>query len=700
MIRQVIATAKWFHVGSIALGSLLSLNPQTVSKSDFRAITRSIVVEIKRSSPAYAALEDVRHNYGFENVTEVSQRTSIGTNGFEDLASGSSQPTVHMQANVVRQLRGVTVSIEDEVLPAPTVTEAAEVLVRQELLRRANETENKKTIETKYGSPIVVARVESPQAAASRTIDLASTSRRNLFMPSREVRLPKNWKPERTIASVDTKLTEAKAFVANVPDVKAFTKPNVDPLDIRGAIRITGGLAYTPGQDTLAIYQEVDGAPVAQGEFFLSRGYFRLQAESLKGRLIAEIRNREGEMIGRGELLVADIAADRIQNKESILKVAPLFDGLIGKVVAGASSFKSLPAVDNARLMIAGLNREVTIEKSSSLYIDKLIRPGSKVLMKAQAPGYWGGIFFGEAGVPFEGKLFSHKIIDALLDLTSTNKFTVRDHKEKGVIWGRILVDGKPLAGAKVELPLETNATTSYFTGVLPDPNLQETSANGEFVVTGIQNELQLIRVTANGKSYSPIFTEVAPRHVSVVNFDVQPEREVQLSAYAAFTEETRPALFRVMGDEKLHEIKESGTSEKLQLTRGMSLGEVEGGDYYRVTRILLNGHETEISAPLFSEEWAQGFGSHLVVGQMEGDDFQVFVGTDGLGTEVQVHYIDNNGRKTDKQFGEAGGGFVLSGLPEGLHTITIVSAKSKKIVTQLVYVDDQAIHFVKKSLF
>lgn len=737
--------------GSLALAALVSISPASLTNSDFRSITRPTVVEINRASPAYAALEDVRYNYGFEQNPTTALRVMPAIKvEIETIVAGErsylvadNEAATEPKAEPVRKLHGVSVSFENEV-QAPTVREVAEVLVREELARRASETPDRKEIPTRYGKSIIVSRV-SEEAKPTIAASGFQASKRDLFAPSREVKLPKGWTPSRfvqapkysgavasnnpysaaslgsgarTLAATETRRdirdhymdeastslpTMSKGLMASSASVDIPTESNApvtaDPLDIRAPIRFVGGLAFTPGQDNIEIYQEIDGAAVRQGEFFLSRGYYRLMAESLKGRIVAEVRNRDGEIIGRGEMLVADIPAARIENRETALKIAPLFDGLIGKVVAGASSFKTLPVVADAKLSIEGLNREVVLERKSELFIDKELRPGSRYLLRAQAPGYWGSLFFGESGVPFEGRVFSNKIIGALLELTSPNKFSARDNENKGVVWGRVIVDGKPLAGATVELPFEKNAKPVYFTGFLPDQNLTRTSDNGEFVFTGVERDLQVVKVSANGKAYTPIFVETAQHHVSVVDFEVQAERPVQIAAFKSFSDEPQPALMQIIGEEKTYEVLPEGTEEKMQLTRGLALAEVEGGVAYRLTRVLLNGYETEISAPLFSQEWADGFGQNLVVGQVDGDDFQVFVESEAA-ADLRVTYLTDTGKATEKRFGETGGGFVISGLPEGLHTVTIVPAKTKKVITQLVYVDDHAVHYFKKSLF
>lgn len=716
-----------------------------IAPSEMRTPVRVLKVEIDRSSPAYAALEDSRSDY---------YKTKVAFEG-EILGSGetfvfhraNAQPKIEIAAVVnEREMPALAVAVEGSTeFDAPTMIDTAQLLVQQELKKRQADRELRpfkvtaspqpQTIYTQSGSPITIQRMPSTLATSSARVIAAAaptTAFRDPFapaVPSRVVAvnfnpsklrkpasssLSRTWLPSTTIASAG-KPTTTVAFNDTPKSNLGFTSldggsqafasteiPNVGLISVRGPIKFVKGMAFSPGDDEIKIYQEYGSGYLAAGAFYFNQGQYQIPITEAKGRIIAEVRNREGDLIGRGQIDIRTLA-DRMQTQSIInempIDIAPAQSAFVGEVLAAASSFKTLSTIDNSKLVIADLNREIIREPREKIFVDQGFRLGSTALVKGSAQGHWSSLAIAESGSPIQLGLFSDNVVSAMLTLASKTKYEARENEDKAIISGRITIEGKPVADATITLLSEPDIKAVYFNGVIPDRQRVTTSANGEFVFVGVTNPTQVIQATINGRKQVPLFAFVENKAVTQVDYVVSKAKEIKFSAFHNTTQAKLPMRFNFVGSEKYSEmLRPMSKIVKKALPRGLSMVEFDAGEVYAMTRVALDGNEREVSAPMFPTAWANSIGKGLVVGQIEGENYMVsFDGIDF--TEAKIQYLDNDGHPTDAVIGQAGQRFVVTGLSQGFHTITITPQNSRQVMTQIVYVDEHAIHYIKKTI-
>ncbi len=686
-----------------------------IAPSEMRTPVRVLKVEIDRASPAYAALEDSR----FETY-----KTNAKFKG-DVLQSGelfvfhkvTTAPKIEIASAIIneREMPALAVSLEGSTeFEAPTMIDTAQLLVRQELIKRQADRElqafkvtagpQPQTVYTKSGSPITIQRMPSTLASAAPT-----PAFRDPFTPAVPTRVVAiNYNPTRlrkpapttTVALNQPPEKSKMGFASNSGQTTEIA--NVGLVSIRGPIRFVNGMAFSPGDDEIKIYQEYGSGFLSAGAFYFNQGQYQIPITEAKGRIIAEVRNREGDLIGRGQIDIRSLAekmkTQSIVNEVSI-NIAPAQSAFVGEVLAAASSFKTLATIDNAKLVIADLNREIIREPREKLFVDQSFRLGSTALVKGSAKGYWSSMAIAESGSPLHLGLFADTTISAMLTLASKTKFEARDNEEKAIITGRITIEGKPVENATISLLSEPDLKAVYFNGVIPDRQRVTTSANGEFVFVGVTNPTQVIQATINGRKQVPIFAFVENKAVTQVDYVVAKAKEIEFSAYHNTTQAKLPMRFNFVGSERYSEmLQPTSKIVRKALPLGLSMVEFDTGVDFAMTRVALDGNEREVSAPMFPTAWADSIGKGLVVGEIEGENYMISL--DGADfNEASIKYLDNDGHPTDAIHGQAGQRFVITGLSQGFHTISIIPETSRQVMTQIVYVDEQAIHFIKKTI-
>jgi hypothetical protein len=323
----------------------------------------------------------------------------------------------------------------------------------------------------------------------------------------------------------------------------------------------------------------------------------------------------------------------------------------------------------------------------------------SNYLVRATHDRFWPSLAMAESGEPFQVQLYPNKLIESFLDLTM-KKYDARDAAQMGVIWGRVTMAGSPIEGAKLQIVGESQHQPTYFSGFIPDRQRDMTSPSGEFAFSGLEANEKAVRVTLAEKTYWPVLMPVAAKTVTFADLEIEAPRTVDFRSYEAFGGQPRAARVVPLGTSEELYIPDQGNNQmKIETVKGRTLLESETDADHVVTRTELHSGQVEVNIPFLRNDWMKKMRDKLglsasAVGTaavffVTGDEFDVTIGAGQDAALKNIAYFNSAGHFTDRPTGD--GGFVVFDLPRGFATVTIVPEHTKKVITQLVYVDEYA---------
>jgi hypothetical protein len=692
-------------------------HPSSIQRIDFRAIDTDQKISISRNSPAYAALEDSRAEYiEYKNVLpkialqlkfKKTNKIDEGARGGVYISQVTTQPKADYLANLVSEMNN-----ENEIY-APTMVETAEVLVAEELRRKSGaETSGIKEIPTESGASIIVYGTP-PSLPKGQPLE-----RKLVKSPAPEPKRKIAWQPpvikKPDFASLDMASAKTTGNAKNAM-INTMNKEIPSKYIISGPITFAGGAAFLGGRDEILARHIVSGLTYSTGHVNQREGEFEISTDNLEGEVVAEVRNRDGQLIAAGRASLNRLTEYEKGNariKNVSLTVRPVYNGASINVVSASSYGKNIFAVTDAKLYLADLEREIRRDDSGNYQDDALVMP-SNYIVKAFRPNFWPTIAFARSGERAELRVFPSSLIEAFLNLT-LDKYLARDAIGAGIIWGRVTYAGQPIEGAQVEIIGESDRRATYFDGFLPDKTRTSTAMRGEFAFSRLKDEAQALRITMGGKQFWPVLLPVESRHVCYAELEIQPSRKIEVKSYDAFSLEAVPAVIQPLGSDFEYDVTETGHATIIaDTTQGLTFVETQSLIDYSSTRVALQPEQSEILLPQIKKDWVANTirksiadESELkkvllqptVIGFIAGDDYDVFLGAGDEFTQKNIIYFNEKGEVV-KDHGVAGGGYIIINAPTGLNTVTIVPAHSKKIVTQVVYADEYAINVLQTNL-
>lgn len=685
-----------FVLSTFAAASVVA-GPSQIEFVDFRSHINFQPVEAHRQSPAYAALEDARQIFIEQEPTlTVSNEMALVGMPLQQqlkrkqlevsrakLQQVTLRPTVISQQPIGPNKKDHLAELirtynEEKEL---TVTALAEALVEEELSLRQENPENKKSIKTASGKDIVVSKPVQIIAKGLPTKILAAS-------PDGQVVTAAD---SRTATQASSSRTEYR---------------------IRGPITFTGGAALVDRSDEIVVSQIIDGLTTAKGEVNVNEAKYDIFVDDLEGQIQVLVQSRDGQVRALGYMSILDLAnkyksQSRIDGIE--IKIRPTVNAISGTVISAASYGKSIFNLADAKVEIADLDRALTRNKKNGLYEDGDIMLPSTAIITAKQDNFWPSISIVESGLSFQTRLFSKSLVEAFLNLVH-DKYQVSDAANEGIIWGRVSYGGRPVEGAKVQIVGNDKGKPIYFNGFLPDKSRNMTATRGEFAFSRITASEELLGVSLGEKSFWPVMVPIENKFVFYADLEAQPTRNLDMRSYDAFTLEPRASIAQPLGTQNEIAISAHGQVRiKADTVRGLTFVEAQAGDNYSPIRVGLRVNQSELDLTHLRADWLRGMRDKAqlesstymsaVVGFVEGEDYDVIVGSGSADQRKNVIYFDHKGEATNKKHGLNGGGFIIFDLPRGLHTITMIPHLSKKIITQIVYADEFAAHTIRVDL-
>jgi uncharacterized GH25 family protein len=472
---------------------------------------------------------------------------------------------------------------------------------------------------------------------------------------------------------------------------------------IRGPWEISGGLGMT-NDHHVDLLHSIEGSTHAKGEVSIKDGTYTINVDSLSGSLIATMYDKNGAVLGEGNLALQEEFAQ--SGKAPKLIIRPQGNSISGHVASPYDSGKSGTTVAGVTsLVFAGDGR---LDKSNEETFEMAgVAKNSPTVGRFQAPNYMKSNTILIAGREFKALVFPEKMIKALKEIVSEQLSYDLNNPDLPVVWGQVLLDGKPISGAQVEMESAEDAKIVYFDVInLPDTKLKETSANGYFAIIGAHEGFRALIAKRGGEYYAHNVVALERGTVSSVQLEsTLKTKNVPLRVFDAFSGEPMAANVEMQSLESPLHIDARGWNSILlpEISR-MSLMQVHPDEQtYLPAQYIYQDDQDYIHIPLIPEDWLMQIlqpkwnlidaEKGTVVGFVKTENFEVYIAGDETFSPENITYFDAQGNRTLE--GVKGGGFIINNLEPDTHEIVVYGKESQKLASRLLPVDERSVSVV-----
>ena len=478
-------------------------------------------------------------------------------------------------------------------------------------------------------------------------------------------------------------------------------------LTLAGEFEFANGLALTNPADNVVIYRENDGQVFEQAAVWIKKGSYEIFMEKSEGDLVAELRNAQGDLLGRARLELAKLNSNNAKNPYRMsginLKIVPVPQGVSGQVLAlGASGRQPLA---DARVAFESLPFDVGSKKTGR-FEEPALMEGSAVGLEIHHPGYLPTRTKAFAGADNSAILLPAKAVRAIQAMQPEAK----DHS-MATIMGIVTKAHSPVSGAQVMLATAgEDRKVIYFNAKNePDSTLEATGPNGMYAIYGVGAAEQKVRATWGPTQSDAVIVSAHDRFAEQADLELIETRTAKLRVFDAFrTDWPLAAQVQNLGSEEPSVRAPRDSSGVLKFKtgqRGLFL-DVDAGQNYEAARMIVDRDRKSIYLPMIQTSWLERLhGSQkvsneihtgTVVGFIQGNaPFEVQMDEKSVGRSSKLYYFNRRGEILSESVGEPGGGFIIFNLPEGSRSLLIQAKGMSKSYAATVQVESRVTNII-----
>ncbi len=703
-LASVVVTGAGFVLFTMLLPSNSNQNTEA------RIFTQGLSIEIDRSSPAYAALEDTLSE-NTQSITDLADtREAQFTPATPIVYTKVVEPVAQ---RIVRENRR-----EDSLLQQARSQrlQASQATTQQTTQTVINHPIQKISSEelAQFFSPLIKAQKLAPPASPQPARSYAS-------LPQSEHSSHPTEAPPRihTGAAPAGFVASQKPGVQQDPGAACLDNKNqsIHQLVISGPLQFSGGIAITSSSDRVVVYREDEEDKMEPGAVWLKDAKYEVFVDQPVGRLIGELRSGSGEVMGRGFVDLAclpEIDSHKYRLNQIAMTIGPVPHGISGQVTTAPIASQSNPKakvlpVPNAHVQLGQLPYAALSHRDGKFNEDSLVE-GSLVITHVDRPGHWGSLAFASVGSSVHLPMFSDQTMRALMTAA-----TGSDHANTNTsfVWGRVTRNGFAVAGAKVDLMTSAQELKPvYFNALLlPDSNLKETSANGLYAFFPVEPGSHAVQATDGHGMTEPVLFPTDEQTVTQANLELGVTKQAKIRVFDAFKTDWPLAAEVVSAGRKHGAMIPREGQKNVAFTGGESLLvlDADAGPGYERIRILANKSQHNLDFPMIQSVWLdsirgalrfnQAPGAGTIVGLIRGaDTYRVSLEEESIAPTTKIVYFDQKGQVSRLGYGMRGGGFVILNMPSGFRTVLIQPSGSTKALATTVLVENRVTNVISKS--
>ena len=463
---------------------------------------------------------------------------------------------------------------------------------------------------------------------------------------------------------------------------------------IAGDFSMAQGLAFNLEEYEVEVTQELNGAYRALAKVNIEEGNFTLEVEDLEGHIIATVFNRyTNQLVGRGELALEGLTPSESGDIKGLsLELSPYGDGIEAAFLS-SDTYKSHQILSSElKVQLNPFDKILKIEDKKRIY-DGDFAYGSSVLLRALEKNSWASLRRAYAGVRETVMTYSDKYLRMLFEEIMPED-AYESFSEYALVKGRVVQEGKPVSGARVEVEGEYLRPT-YFQSFIPDNSLIETSSNGEFVLFLPESGAKYIRMVHDNLEYPAQWISVEPGHVSEVVLDVSFNKPLISRVYDGLADTLLSGQAKYLGVQDAMRFSEGRLDLLTTNSPAFFEVDIDAGVEYPVTRFMFHSKNRFVEWPLLKATQLEELTGQptdkacpviVFVNQGEFDiSIQTLLPQDN---QYDVAYFDKQGQKVEVM-GQDVRGFVVQGLDEGEVHLQVVPRSGSRVFNS---------HFVREK--
>jgi hypothetical protein len=483
---------------------------------------------------------------------------------------------------------------------------------------------------------------------------------------------------------------------------------------IRGKLELRDGVGIVDHKIDLRRVEE--GSVREIGKIDLKAGSYNIDIESPNGYLIAQIRDRNGLIIGEDSQRLVNL-----QNKGSYFEGPFMRIGRPDSLAANpatsnqgnrytksttqatttaASSFATFKQTpDSASSLSASIfDNQKTLAQPTDEFTN-ISRYSSSITRLTDPSRIYADITtIRMTGDKTETAMFTQKWVDGVVSYVSDLQQMQLKSKNLPVLIGKVLVDGKPVAGAQVDIENLPSVHAIYFDQfMIPSLNQGETSANGYFMFIGLEPDAYEVVASKSGFPIgSQLFvaeeTRVAFQNIQTL---AVPKAKV-IRTFDAFTAEVLQTDVIVADQAEAFQTAETGSyGIKTKVQDNVSDYIARHNDpLYVPIRYVQSGARDYAHIPMIQEHWLTEImrlrqinelpNTGIVIGFTSGLKYDAYLSADNYPKNNTI-YFNEYGQPSLEPV--VGGGFILFNVPVGAREVVLQDQASDRIYSQVFHI-------------
>ena len=475
---------------------------------------------------------------------------------------------------------------------------------------------------------------------------------------------------------------------------------NKNGIVIRGSFELREGVGIV--DHIVSLTRITDGQTLELGQVDLRAGLYQIVVNSFEGELLAEIKDKNGYLIGEDRQEIAGL-------KQS----GTIFQGPSLKLGKPSSYSFNARYADDTRKMQEGSNDLMASFFSGNYDLQRTNEDYPNVDRQSSTVGFIhdpkqkliNTLTLRTAQDNTETILFSKLWVDGAISYAA-QKLQIQFSAESGVILGRVVDNGVPVENVRVTIDDQPGIEVFYLDDFwIPQNEKQSTSKNGYFFIPGLSRgsyQISAFDISYNKNKGSQLYV-VDENALSYQELNYQKNAtQFALFSYDAFTSQPMPTELILPGMEDIVSIDESGEMKmRVNYKNGIQelVNRPPNRDYLAYTSVRA-GSESFSYFPQISENWLKlisekakisvDLDKSVFIAFTATPEFTIMLADESYDTRNAI-YFDSKGELA--QTPTIGGGAIFFNIGEGLHEAVVNESITQKVHSRAFYAKPNRIY-------